>query len=160
MLIRLIEVSDNPEVARVIRAVMQEYGAVGSGFSIMDPEVDQMFETYSKPGHVFYVIMDQQQVVGCGGIGPLVGGDQDTCELRKMYFMPAARGRGMGKRLLQQCLQDARRLGYQQCYLETLSSMKEARGLYEHLGFQRLSGPMGKTGHFGCDDWYLRSLHS
>jgi putative acetyltransferase len=44
--LRTIRPGDNPQVAGIIRSVMTEFGAVGPGFSIMDPEVDHMYEAY------------------------------------------------------------------------------------------------------------------
>ena len=81
-----------------------------------------------------------------------------VCELQKMYFLSEARGRGWGKRLLVQCLADARRLGYTYCYLESVDRMQAAAGLYQHLGFALLDAPLGATGHCSCDRYYGRSL--
>ena len=79
-------------------------------------------------GHTF-IENDQGQVLGCGGIAPLRGGNGSVCELQKMYFRASLRGTGMGTRLLKLLLDDARQLGFQQCYLETLDRMVEARNL-------------------------------
>ena len=43
-------------------------------------------------------------------------------------------------------------------YLETLAAMSQARALYDRNGFSRLQRPMGETGHFGCNSFYLRDL--
>jgi len=156
--IRRIRESDNPAVARIIRDVMTEYGAVGEGYSIQDPEVDDMFHAYPESNSAFFVITRKQRVLGCGGVGPLRGGDTSTCELRKMYFLPELRGTGLGTRLLNLCLDSARQLGYRTCYLETLESMVHARHLYAKHGFQSLGAPMGQTGHSKCNAWMSRSL--
>ena len=67
-----IRPEDNPAVARIIRTVMTEYGAVGPGYSIEDPEVDAMFETYDHPRALFLVLENNKgEPVGCGGIAPL-----------------------------------------------------------------------------------------
>ncbi len=159
LFIRHIGSEDNPAMARVIREVMTEFGAVGPGFSIVDPEVDTMFEAYSGEGHGFYVLADSTRVVGGAGVAPLEGGLPDVCELRKMYVLPGARGRGAGRQLLQRCVDEARALGFEHCYLETLDSMKGARALYQAFGFQDLPGPMGATGHSACDRWMLLPLN-
>jgi putative acetyltransferase len=75
-----------------------------------------------------------------------------------MYFLPEARGRGAGARLMAECLTAARRFGYRQCYLETLTGMDAAARLYERSGFRRISAQMGATGHFGCNRYYLLDL--
>ena len=67
-----------------------------------------------------------------------------------MYFLPEARGRGLGTQMIDLCLQTARDLKYEKCYLETMSYMIAAQKLYKRYGFQLLEGAMGDTGHFSC----------
>lgn len=162
--IRSIRRSDRVSVARLIRVVMPDFGAKGPGFAINDPEVDDMFTAYRPARSGYFVVTradartKQQVVVGGGGYAPLVGGDDTTCELRKMYFMPEVRGLGLGQSLLSRCLDGARRAGFGRMYLETLEAMTQARALYERNGFARLAGPLGATGHFGCNSFYARGL--
>ncbi len=157
-LIRRIEPGDDPAMARIIRDVMTEFGAVGEGYSIMDTEVDAMAEAYAGSRAAFFVAVVDGVVVGGGGIGPLQEGPPDVCELKKMYLVETARGHGLGRRLMEHCLEAARLAGYDRCYLETLEHMTDARRLYERNGFEPLDAPMGDTGHCGCNGWYIRSL--
>ena len=156
--IRLIQKKDNTQVARVIRQVMTEFQAVGEGYSIVDPEVDNMHGGYRDSRSRYYVIELNKKLVGCGGIAPLTGGKRSICELRKMFFLPATRGLGLGRRLLSQLMDDARKIGYKKCYLETLDRMANANDLYQKSGFQLLDQPLGKTGHCRCDRWYALDL--
>ncbi|MFM7065261.1 MAG: GNAT family N-acetyltransferase [Gammaproteobacteria bacterium] len=157
--LRPIEAADDPAVARIIRTVMPEFGANGPGFAINDPEVDGMSLAYAAPRHAYLVVVDDAgTVVGGAGYAPLTGGDAGTCELRKMYFLSTARGHGTGERLLRQLLDGARSAGFRHCYLETLRGMDAAMRLYARCGFQPLSAPLGATGHFSCDRYYLREL--
>lgn len=156
--IRPIRADDDAAIASIIRTVMPEFGAVGSGFAINDPEVDWMSRAYSQPRCAYFVIEQDGVVVGGAGVAPLTGGDGDTCELRKMYFLPQARGRGAGAAMMQRCLQAARDFGFTQCYLETLGGMDAAMKLYERSGFRRIDAPMGDTGHGSCNTFYLRPL--
>lgn len=153
-----LSAEDSPGLEAVIRQVMPEFGASGPGFAIHDPEVSDMYSAYAQPGHAFFVVRREGRIVGGGGIAPLQGGDGTICELRKMYFLPELRGLGMGQKVMDRCLQAAREMRYTHCYLETLASMKQARALYLKNGFVPLEGPMGATGHFGCDAWYIRAL--
>ena len=156
--IRPITPADDAAIAAIIRAVMPEFGASGQGFAINDPEVDWMSRAYAAPRSAYFVVEDDGCVVGGGGIAPLEGGDAGTCELRKMYFLPQLRGRGVGTALMARCLQAAREAGFRRCYLETLTGMDAAMRLYERSGFQRIPAPMGNTGHGGCNMFYLRDL--
>jgi putative acetyltransferase len=157
-LIRPIQASDDAAVASVIRTVMPEFGAKGPGFAINDPEVDHMSQAYAGERARYWVIERNGEVVGGGGFAQLTGADAGTCELRKMYFLPSARGAGLGKKLLSLCMREASFAGYHQMYLETLENMHAARRLYEAFGFRPLAKPKGATGHFGCDAWYERAL--
>jgi putative acetyltransferase len=158
--IRSIQQADNIGMARVIREVMTEFGAVGSGFSIEDPEVDNMFAAYSGEGMCFNVLVSGPEILGGAGVAPLQAGPPGICELRKMYVLPKARGHGVGRDLLQLCVEQARALGFEGCYLETLDGMQGARHLYKSFGFEDLPGPLGATGHGGCDRWMMLSLLS
>ncbi len=156
--IRPIQARDDAAVAAIIRAVMPEFGATGDGFAINDPEVDWMHRAYAMPRSVYFVVEHHGRLTGGGGIAPLSGGDGDTCELRKMYCMPAVRGIGAGAALMTHCLEAARAFGFTRCYLETLHGMDAAMKLYSRSGFQRISAPLGATGHGGCNTFYLRDL--
>ncbi|MBW8824110.1 MAG: GNAT family N-acetyltransferase [Xanthomonadales bacterium] len=156
--IRPIEARDDAAMARIIRAVMPEFGACGSGFAINDPEVDWMSRAYAEPRHAYFVVERDGEVIGGGGIAPLVGGDPSVCELRKMYFLPEARGLGAGTAMMSICLEAARAAGFRQCYLETLTGMDAAMRLYERSGFTRIDASMGATGHGGCNTFYLLEL--
>ncbi len=157
--IRPIQPADNQQVAHIIRTVMTEFGAVGEGYSIMDPEVDDMHGAYSGARSAFFVVSNGNgQVFGCGGIGPLVGGELDVCELKKMYFLPELRGLGFGQKIVAACLEKAKELGYHRCYLETVGRMVQANHLYQKMGFEKICAPMGATGHGGCDAWYVKEV--
>jgi putative acetyltransferase len=156
-ILRPIDPADDPAMAAIIRQVMTEMGASGPGFAIHDPEVDFMSRAYAGPRAAYYVVDRGGRVIGGGGFAQLAGGDDRTCELRKMYFLPEARGTGTGRRLLALLLERAQAAGFRRCYLETLDTMTAARALYESVGFVK-SCSMGATGHFGCDTHYVKPL--
>jgi putative acetyltransferase len=156
--IRKIQEKDNAQVARIIRTVMPEFGASGIGFAIHDSEVDNMFAAYNKPRCAYYVAEVNGKVIGGAGIAPLQGGDATTCELKKMYFLPEARGRGYGQQILNACIREAKELGYQECYIETFNTMRDALKLYEKNNFKKIPGALGNTGHFACDLFYKLEL--
>jgi putative acetyltransferase len=156
--IRPIEPRDDAAVASIIRTVMPEFGADGPGFAIHDAEVDAMSAAYAQPRRAYFVIELDGSVQGGAGIAPLDDGDDDLCELRKMYFLPALRGLGAGHAVIECCLAGARALGFRRCYIETLSGMDAAQKLYLANGFRRIDHALGNTGHHGCNRFYLREL--
>jgi putative acetyltransferase len=160
MVVEIVPVTPqwDADIAKVIRQVLIEYGANGAGFAWEDPELDELSKAYADDNALYLVIIQDGQIVGGGGISPLASGDNDVCELQKMYLLPSARGAGLGKRLLTALLDFARSHDYRQCYLETLASMSAANHLYNKMGFKKLSSPLGCTGHGGCDTWYALPL--
>jgi putative acetyltransferase len=158
--IRPIRPADDPVVAAIITDVLREFGCIGQGFAIHDPEVRAMSAAYPGGRARFYVVEHDGIVAGCGGFAPLAGlpDSAATCELRKMYFRPALRGRGAGARLLEQLLAEMVEVGYRRCYLETTTQMEAARALYLRFGFAEVDAPLGATGHCGCDRYFVRDL--
>src|SRR5688572_7647237 len=125
-LIRPIAPRDDAAVAAFIRTVMPEFGAVGAGFAINDPEVDWMAQAYAEPRSAYFVVEGAGEVAGGGGIAPMAGGDGGSWELREMYFLPSLRGLGAGSVLMDACVEAARARGVRRCYLETLCGMDAA----------------------------------
>lgn len=156
--IRPIEPGDDIAIAAIIRTVMPEFGADGPGFAIHDAEVDHMYRAYARPRCAYFVVERDGTVIGGAGVAPLENAEPDVCELRKMYFLPQARGIGAGTAMMQRCLDAARAHGFRRCYLETLTGMDAAQALYRRSGFAPICQAMGGTGHHGCDRYYLRDL--
>jgi putative acetyltransferase len=157
-IVRPVTPSDNAAVAAIIRTVMPEFGAGGRGFAIHDTEVDNIYEAYTQPRAAYFVCEIDGKVVGGGGVAPLLNGDANTCELKKMYFLPEGRGKGLGRKMVETCLRAARDIGFEYCYLETFSTMKDAMVLYGKMGFDKIPGALGNTGHFACDQFYRIKL--
>ena len=156
--IRRIVLEDNDQVRDIIRVVMPEFGASGQGFAIHDTEVSDMFTAYSGNRAAYFVCEVNGKIVGGGGVASLQGGEENTCELKKMYFLPEGRGKGLGQKVLEKCLAEAKLLGFEFCYLETFNTMFGAMHLYQKNGFTKINDPLGNTGHFACDKFYKRSL--
>ena len=157
--IRRIEQKDNSALAKIVRDTLAEFGANKPGTVYYDPTTDALYELFqSTPGSIYYVAEKEGKLVGGGGIFPSAGLPKDTCELVKMYLLPEVRGIGLGKKLIQLCLDFAKQAGYKNVYIETMPELKQALKTYEKFGFEYLDGPMGNTGHFGCDRWMLLPL--
>lgn len=156
--IRKVQPSDNPAIAAIIRTVMPEFGAGRKGTAINDAEVDSIYEAYTQPRTAYFVCEIDGKVVGGGGVAPLQDSKENICELRKMYFLPEGRGLGLGRKTLDKCIEAAKDLGFDVCYLETFSTMHDAMALYKKRGFEKIPAPLGNTGHFACDQFYTIKL--
>jgi len=148
--IRLIQPKDNLQIARIIRSVLEDFNVPKVGTAYADASLDCMYETYQKPRSAYYVLEENNELIGGGGIAHLDNYEGNVCELQKMYFLDKARGRGLGTKMIDICLNKAREFEYDKCYLETMSYMKAAQKLYNKYGFTYLDGPMGDTGHPAC----------
>src|SRR5579885_1411949 len=72
--VRPIRRENNPAVAAIVRRVLSEFGMSGAGCAASDPELDRMYETYSRPRSAYFVVEERGIIVGCGGVAPLQGG--------------------------------------------------------------------------------------
>lgn len=158
IVIRKIEPIDNSKTASAIRSVLIEMGVPKVGTAYEDESLDCMYETYDKPKKVYYVVTDGENILGGAGIAPLDNYKGNICELQKMYFMPQARGKGIGFKMMAKCLAFAKNNGFEKCYLETMPYMDDARKLYRKVGFRAIEAPMGDTGHYSCTVWMLKDL--
>lgn len=156
--IREIQLKDNKKIAKVIREILVEFGVPKVGTAYADKILDTLYEAYDTEKAIYYIIEKEGEIFGGAGIKQLDNYEGNVCELQKMYFLPEARGIGMGSKMMETCLKKAKEFGFEQCYLETLPYMEEARKLYRKAGFKDLDAPMGDTGHYSCNLWMLKEL--
>ena len=158
ILIRTIQPTDNHYLAVIIRNALAEFGANKPGTVFYDPTTDDLFNLFQQTGSIYYVAEQDGTIIGGAGIYPSNGLPQGTCELVKMYLTPQSRGKGLGKQMIEKCLEFAADGGYHQVYIETMPELGKAVSVYEKFGFTHLDGPLGNTGHFGCDVWMLKKF--
>lgn len=156
---RTIQQGDNQALAIIVRNALAEFGANKPGTVYYDATTDALFELFQQQGSIYYVAEENGVLIGGAGIYPSPGLPADTCELVKMYLSPAARGKGIGKVLIDKALAFAKDTGYRNVYIETMPELRKAVSVYEKFGFKYLDGPLGNTGHFGCDVWMLKELY-
>jgi putative acetyltransferase len=142
---------DGPAVEALVFAVLQEYGLAPDPGGI-DTDLRDIEGAYGRGGGAFDVLEEDGRLIGCVGVFPA---DAATCELRKMYLAPGARGRGLGRRLLESALAHARARGFRRVVLETASVLVEAIALYERYGFTPYAADhLSKR----CDQAYVLDL--
>ena len=159
IVIRTIQPSDNAAIAFIIRAALTEFGANKPGTVFFDDSTDHLFELFSSTrGSTYFIALQNDQVIGGAGIYPTEGLPSGTCELVKMYLSKEVRGIGLGKMMIDRCMEVAKQLGYQKMYLETMPELRKAVSVYEKFGFEYLKCPLGNSGHGGCDIWMLKTI--
>ena len=134
--IRTASNRDQERVTALVFGVLAEYGLQGDAEST-DSDLQDIEGNYLRRGGTFEVIEDRQgNLLGSVGLYPL---DGETCELRKMYFLPRIRGLGLGKYILERAIDQARALGFKRVLLETSSRLEAANRLYTKFGFRLVS---------------------
>lgn len=155
--LRKIEPKDNLALDTLIKHILTAFGANKPGFAYADRELTSMFESYQSDNKIYYIAEKEGKLLGGSGFGPLEGAPH-IAELKKMYLSTEARGLGLGDELLKILINEAKKCGYQQLYLETLSTMTAAIALYQKYGFKILEAPLGESGHFGCNVWMVKNF--
>lgn len=160
MLYRKIQKEDNIELATVIRDVLTEHGVDKPGTVFTDPTTDALFELFQHPNSEYWVVLDGDRILGGIGMFPTKGLPQGCVELVKLYILKEVRGKGVGRKLMQICINESKSLGFSSVYLETMPELSNAIGLYQEMGFVKLENSLGDSGHFACDLWMLKELKS
>ncbi|AGA77548.1 GNAT family N-acetyltransferase [Echinicola vietnamensis] len=156
---RHIQKEDNQAVKELIQAVFVEFEAPQEGTVFADPEMDDLHKLFlQEKKAVFWVAAAKDQILGCCGIYPTAGLPDGCTELVKFYLSPKARGKGIGKTLMEKCTESALALGYDALYIESIPAFSNAVRVYEKQGFQKLDRPLGNSGHFSCSIWMLKKL--
>jgi putative acetyltransferase len=158
MLIRKLKEEDNLPLAKMIRNVFEEHDAPKTGTVYSDPTTDNLFELFKKERSELWVAELDNEIVGCCGVYPTDGLESKCAELVKFYVYNNARGKGIGKALMEKSIESAKQLGYSELYLESLPQFAKAVSLYEMLGFKNLDHPMGSSGHTSCNIWMLKAV--
>jgi len=158
IIFRQIEEKDNKEIADLIRTVFREFNIHRPGTVYFDPTTDTLFELFRTSGSEYLIAEEDGIIIGGCGVYPTPGLPEGCAELVKFYLSASQRGKGIGWTLLEKSFDYAKKSGYRQMYLESLPELSRAITLYEKAGFRFIEGPMGKSGHFGCNIWMLKDL--
>jgi putative acetyltransferase len=130
----LVAVKESSDIEEV-RALIREYAAslpFALDFQDFDRELNELPGDYAPPKGALLLARG----AGCVGLRPI---DETTCEMKRLYVRRSARGTGLGRRLAEAAITEARTLGYTRMRLDTVPGMDSAQSLYERLGFEDIS---------------------
>jgi putative acetyltransferase len=128
-----IEDPDQPE----IRLLLEEADRYYAGLYAAEDNFLVDVASLKEPGTAFYVARDGGQLLGFGAISSR-GSDESGAqwgELKRMYVAPAARGRRIGRLILDRLLDHAKKQAIAVLRLETGNKQMEALSLYRSVGF-------------------------
>jgi putative acetyltransferase len=128
--------ADLPAVWRLISSVLASYG-ITSNRQTTDSDLVDIEATYWNKKGAFYVLLEGEAVIGTVA---LQHETDATCELCRMYLAPQYHGQGLGRRLLEHALREARERGFKEMRLKTASVLVEAISLYKRAGFSTVEG--------------------
>ncbi len=157
-IIRKIAPDDNAAIAKIIRSSLEDFNAVKQGTAYFDESTNHLYEVFRAERSCYFIVTTGGEVVAGAGIFPTEGLQERTCELVKMYVTSVARGKGLGKRLLQQCIDEAKNNGFKKMYIETMPELTTAIEMYKKYGFNFIPYSLGNSGHSGCDLFMMREL--
>lgn len=141
---------DADSVRELVFGVLEEFG-LRPDRTGTDSDLDDIERNYLQRGGVFELLELNGRIVGSVGLYPI---DDSVVELRKMYFLPEIRGRGLGRSTLERMIEKARELGYRKMYLETAMVLKQAVALYRSFGFE----PTDEKHSERCDQAFFLNL--
>ena len=133
---------DLESTAQLFAAYAESLG-LDLSFQDFDTELTSLPGKYAPPtGEILLARDISGNALGCVAVRPL--SPPHCCEMKRLYILPAARGLGVGRKLLHEILDKALSLGYNEIKLDTLPSMRQAISLYESAGFVPIT-PYYKT---------------
>jgi N-acetylglutamate synthase-like GNAT family acetyltransferase len=144
--------SDLQAVARLFEAYAASL-AIDLAYQNFTAEVSALPGKYASPaGEILLAETINGDVMGCVALRPFNA--EGCCEMKRLYIAPEGRGIGLGRALVAAILQEARRIGYREMYLDTLPTMTSAIALYRTAGFQSVEAyydtPIPNTLFFAC----------
>jgi ribosomal protein S18 acetylase RimI-like enzyme len=134
-----IRPAELPEDLTEVRSLFREYAnslSIDLSFQDFAAELAGLPGKYAPPSGRLLLAWNSTEAVGCIALRRI---DESTCEMKRLYVRPQARGTQLGRRLAECICDEARRAGYSRICLDTLSSMASAQKLYRSLGFVPIS---------------------
>ena len=150
-----IKLASFPEDLERVAAIFREYVAspsVSLDFQDYETEFASLPGKYATPDGRVLLALKDGAIVGCAALRKV---DASMCEMKRVYIRSTARGEGLGRRLIESIIAEAREAGYSRICLDVLPEFVAAQSIYESLGFRAAPpvtfNPVPKTKFLGLD---------
>jgi len=124
--------SDDPQALALVAAMVEEVSELYGRIDVPGAPTATPEDFSEARGGCFLVVVEDGAAVAGGGLKRL---DDEAAEIKRMFVVPAARGRGHASRLLKGLEDEARRLGYRIARLDTGEHQPQAQAMYERAGY-------------------------
>ena len=135
IMVNIIQTSTREEYIQG-KELFEEYAKsinIDLAFQSFDDELKDVSKKYGpSAGGSLLLAKDGEQIIGCVALRKI---DENICEMKRLYVQPEAKGKGLGRKLAEAIIEQAKNMGYSFMRLDTLKTMKPAVTLYQSLGF-------------------------
>ncbi|HSS45183.1 MAG TPA: GNAT family N-acetyltransferase [Thermoanaerobaculia bacterium] len=128
-----------PREIELVRTLFREYQqtlGIDLCFQNFEQELARLPGDYAPPSGRLLLASSDHEIAGCVALRKI---EEDVCEMKRLYVRNAFRGQGVGRKLAEAILGEARRIGYRKMRLDTMPSMRAAIPLYRSLGFSEIA---------------------
>ncbi len=153
---RKITARDDQPIADLIRSNLIKYGLDIPGTAFFDKGLDHLSEYYNEPRRAYYVLAENDTVIGGVGYAVFDGFDA-CCELQKLYLRDDHKGQRIGYKMMRFLEEKAEEAGYRRIYLETHTNLKAAIHLYEKCGYREIERPETVV-HSTMNKFFLKEM--
>jgi ribosomal protein S18 acetylase RimI-like enzyme len=133
---KLIQATSNEQI-ETARELFNEYAAelaINMCFQNFDQELKTLPGKYTPPDGRLLIAYTDEELAGCIALRKL---DDRTCEMKRLFIRPKFRGKGYGRKMIDSLIEQARDIGYERMWLDSLpGKMDAAIALYRQLGFK------------------------
>ncbi len=158
-IIRPINQHDQRKLAKLIRSVFEEYRAPLVNTVYDDLRTWHVYDTLQNVNAQYWVIENDDEIVGGCGFYPTEGLPEGYAELVKFYLSPKIRGLGFGSKIFQLVIEEARKAGYQKLYIESFPEFSEAVAMYLRHGFYHILERVGNSNHTATSIFMVLDLN-